>query len=120
MSQKKLITEGGVNYRYCNDSSCDRKGELLHLETNFYKHKGGMNGRRAICKKCFHKRYGEKLDRNRRQRSFLDAEFPFLKEEREEVLQYFNGLCALSKEKNKIGMDHFALYPGVKRLKDLV
>ncbi|WP_144542609.1 HNH endonuclease domain-containing protein [Cytobacillus oceanisediminis] len=80
----------------------------LPLE-NFYKHKGSKYGRRAICKECYHIRYGEKIKKGSRNRKyFLQlSPNPFEKEHKEKALKDYKNQCVLLGSTENIEIDHF-------------
>ncbi|MGD6849612.1 hypothetical protein [Rossellomorea aquimaris] len=92
----------------CTDVNCRRKNQPLNIVTEFYAHKGGRYGRRAICKECYHKRYGKTEQIAKKKREFrLSLNNTLTEEEEELTMRDFEGKCALSGKTEGIELDHF-------------
>lgn len=94
--------------KLCNSETCARKGELIQLN-DFYKSKAGRLGRKAICKTCYHERFGGKMEKQRRRREYLIQQLPntLTPAEKNVVYKRFNHACALTAESESVQMDHF-------------
>lgn len=92
----------------CLSRTCEQAGQELTLN-HFYASKSGRLGRRAICKRCFYKRHGEKMEKARRRREHLIRSMPntLTPEEKEKIYSEFNHACALSQTKEQVQLDHF-------------
>lgn len=92
----------------CSYEDCSRRNEKLPLE-EFYKSKGGRFGRRAMCKKCFHKRNAKTINRSAQKRKFLLENLPntLNKKQKVDIYESFNYECALTGEKDNVPLDHF-------------
>ncbi|WP_175990481.1 hypothetical protein [Bacillus sp. Marseille-Q1617] len=94
--------------KLCTDENCSRKNQSLNIETEFYAHRGGKYGKRAICKECYHKRYGKKeraAAHKRKNRLLINNSLT--EEEELMVREDFEGKCALSGKVYNVQLDHF-------------
>ncbi|MGG1400191.1 hypothetical protein ABE288_20565 [Bacillus salipaludis] len=100
--------EKETQFKKCLDPNCRRRGELLSLN-EFYRYKGGRYGRRAICKECYHIRYGDKykLCNERRKENLENGPNTLTKVEEHLVLSTFDNKCALKGSEVEVSLDHF-------------
>jgi hypothetical protein len=98
----------GKKFKLCREPKCRRRGLLLDLES-FYKHQGGKFGRRAICKECFHIRYGKKLEERKRRRDYYYKSVlnNLTQEQKNKALDEFHFRCALTDNSEDVQLDHF-------------
>ncbi|WP_226680715.1 hypothetical protein [Sutcliffiella horikoshii] len=81
---------------------------LLHLESNFYRHKGSKNGRRNICKQCYALVNSENMKRSAEKRKAnMKIGGKASNENRKKVLEEFGYRCALTGELEGVTVDHF-------------
>lgn len=94
-------------HKRCSEPSCTRANELLPIE-DFYKFQGGKDERRAICKNCYHKRYGKKEKMASIRRNYFMKVSPntLTEEQKRKVLYDFDNKCALTND-CEIQLDHF-------------
>jgi hypothetical protein len=107
-SKVKIVKNYGTIYKRCREPKCRRRNLLLSLN-NFYSHKGGRFGKRAICKECYHIRYGAKIEeyKNRRQNHLKSLPNNLTLEQEQQIRLTFDNRCALSGKKENVSLDHF-------------
>jgi hypothetical protein len=106
--------------KVCTDENCRRKNQLLNIDTEFYLQSGGRNGKRAICKECYHKRYGkrERAAAHKRKNRLLFNN-SLTNQEKQLVRKDFDGYCALSGNSENVHIDHFVPLSWGKAAADL-
>jgi hypothetical protein len=97
-----------VTVKFCSDRNCRRRNQPLDLNIDFYSFKGGKNGKRAICKECYHQRY-EKTEQvaKEKRKIRLALNNTLTQEEDEQTFRDFEGKCALSGKTEDLELDHF-------------
>jgi hypothetical protein len=94
--------------KFCSDRNCRRRNQPLDLNIDFYSFKGGKNGKRAICKECYHQRY-EKTEQvaKEKRKIRLALNNTLTQDEEEQTFRDFEGKCALSGKTEDLELDHF-------------
>lgn len=96
-----------TKFKRCSELSCRRRNMLLSLNC-YYKHSGSRYGRRAICKDCFHKKYGDKYEKYRTRRNKnLNHQIPLTDVEIMKIREAFHHKCAITGEEEEVSLDHF-------------
>jgi hypothetical protein len=94
--------------RLCSNKGCRRVNQPLNLDTEFYSYKQGRYGKRAICKECYHKNYGDSEQKAKIKRKIcINLNNTLTQEEKIRTLAHFNGKCALSEREENVEFDHF-------------